>query len=292
MKNGLSVLSFDPTYGVNHSSANDYSLTNSLQPLPPYISFEYPFLAKGMLFGLCLSGYAKLRIDLKEYSLPPNSIFTILPNQIFEALEETDDHFTECLFISTDFASNLPLPKDFDILKNMTQNPCITVSEEEMKELMEYHSFIMKVCNQNRFHQSETAKSFVHAFIALVASLYTEIKADTNAGKKKNSKGSEIVERFSQLLMKYHKTERIASFYSDKLCISTPYLSRTLKNITGRSVNKWITEAVVLEAKVLLKSSDMSILQISEELNFPNPSFFIRYFKQYAGITPLKYRES
>ena len=99
-----------------------------------------------------------------------------------------------------------------------------------------------------------------------------------------------IVEEFSKLLMQYHRESRKASFYADKLCISTQYLSRILRECTGRSVNSWITEFVIAEAKYLLKSSDMSILQISEKLNFPNPSFFTRYFKQYAGITPMKFR--
>jgi len=291
MENKLSIISLDIP-SVDNSPIQDYSITNSSYPPSPYISFEYPFLAKGMLFGLCLKGKARLRINLKEHVLEPNTIFTILPNQIFEPTEKSDDHFVECLFISQDFANNLSLPKDFDVLTNMTQSPCISISEEDMKELMDYHSFMLKVCsNSRRIRNEAVAKSIINAFIALLASLYAEAKV-----KEKeiniNSRGVVIVEEFSRLLMDYHVTERKASFYSDKLCISTQYLSRTLKEITGRSVNTWITDAVILEAKVLLKSSNLSILQISEKLNFSNPSFFIRYFKQYAGITPLKYREA
>lgn len=290
MGNRLSVISFDNIPESVDLPARSYSLTNSSSTIPSYISFDYPFLAKGMLFGLCLRGNAGIRINLKEYELSPNSIFTILPNQIFEPLEETDDHFVECLFISTDFANNLPLPKNFEVLNNMTYSPCISVSEEDMNELMEFHSFIVKVCDRrNHVHDENVRKSLIYSYIALIASLY--MAAQDNAELKSNSRGTTIADEFSKLLMEHHKTERKASFYSGKLCISTQYLSRTLKEITGRSVNEWITEAVVLEAKVLLKSSDMSVLQISEELNFPNPSFFIRYFKQYAGITPLKYRE-
>jgi len=289
MKNKLSILSFDNVSDPQHSSIRDYNLTNSSKPT--YLSFEYPFLAKGMLFGLCLKGYAKLRINYKEYDIVPNSIFIVLPNQIFEPLEKSDDHYVECLFFSPDFVNTLPLPKNFDVLNNMTLCPCLSVSDENMNELIEYHSFIVRVCNRSKhIHDETVAKSLMYAFIALMASLYAETEVNTELST--NSRGTIIVDEFCQLLMKYHTTERTASFYSDKLCISTQYLSRTLKRLTGRSVNTWITEAVILEAKVLLKSSDKSVLEISEELNFPNPSFFIRYFKQYAGITPLKYREN
>jgi len=244
-----------------------------------------------MLFALCLKGSMRLRIDLKEYTITPNSVFIILPNKIFELLNSTDDLYIEYLFFSTDFVSNLPLPKDFDVLNNMTLCPYLQVPEQSMEELMEYHSFITRVCNREKhIRHEEVVKSLMHAFIALIASLYLE--AEVNTELESSSRGAIIVDEFSKLLMKYHKAERKASFYAGKLCITTQYLSVTLKRITGRSVNTWITDAVILEAKLLLKSSDMSVLQISEELNFPNPSFFVRYFKQYVGITPLKYRES
>ncbi|WP_029906935.1 AraC family transcriptional regulator [Prevotella sp. 10(H)] len=290
MEKKLSVISFDDAQDSESFAVRNYSLTNSLTPPPASLSFDYPFLAKGMLFGICLRGETKLKIDLKEYLISPNSIFTVLPNQIFEALERTEDHFSECIFFSVDFMNMLPMPRDFDVFNKMKNNPCIPISEKDMKELIEYHSFIMKISGRNdRIHKEEIVKHLLHALIALIASLYAESEA--NIDLKANSRGEDIVDAFQKQLMEHHRKERNASFYSDKLCISTQYLSRTLKKITGRSVNLWITEAVILEAKILLKSSEMTVLQISEELNFPNPSFFVRYFKQYAGITPLKFRE-
>jgi len=291
MENKLSIISFDNIPNPELLISKNYNLSNSSMPVPSHISFDHPFLPKGMILGICLRGEAKLKIDFKEYILDANSIFTILPNQIFEQIEKSDDHYTENLFFSVDFMNSLPLPKDFDVLNKMKNCPCLPISEENMEELIEYHSFISKAFAQNgHIHKEEIAKSLLYALIALIASLYVESGVETEL--KINSRKEEIVDEFSRVLMKYHRKERNASFYADKLCISTQYLSRTLKEVTGRSVNLWITEAVILEAKILLKSSVLTILQISEELNFPNPSFFIRYFKQYAGITPLKYRES
>lgn len=291
MGNKLSVISFDNMHDPDDSPIRNYTLSNSNMPLPAYFSFDDPFLTKGMLFCLCLQGSTRLRMDLKEYTITPNSVFTVLPNKIFETLGQTDDLYVEYLFFSTEFVSNLPLPNDFDVLNNMTRSPCLQVSEQNMNELIEYHSFIVKICDRkNNIRNEEVAKSLMYAFIALIASLYLD--AEVSSELETTSRGTVIVEEFSKLLVEHCRTERKASFYADKLCITTQYLSITLKKISGRSVNAWITEAVILEAKVLLKSTDMSILQLSEVLNFPNPSFFIRYFKQYAGITPLKYRES
>lgn len=287
----LSIISFDIVPESEPMASYHYVLTNSSAPRSPYLSYEYPFLLKGMIFGIHLRGESRLKIDLKEYVLKPNTIFTILPNQIFEAVGKSKDSFVEILFFSIDFMSDLPLPKDFDVLNKMKSHPCLRISEESMQEIIEYHTFIAKACDQYKhIHRKEVTESLLCALIGLIGSLYAE--EETGSISKINSRGEEIVNEFSDLLMQHHRTERNASFYADKMCITTQYLSRTLKKITGRSISSWINDAVILDAKALLKSSGMTVAQISEELNFPNPSFFGRFFKQYAGITPLKYKES
>lgn len=290
MKKNISIISFDIVPKSEPMASGHYILTNSSAPRSPYLSYEYPFLLKGMIFGIHLRGESRLKIDLREYVLKPNTIFTILPNQLFESLGNSKDSYVEILFFSVDFMNNLPLPKNFEILNNMKYQPCLEVSDENMQEIMEYHSFITKACNRQRhLHRKEIVESLLCALIGLIASLYLEEEAKE---LKLNSRGEEIVNVFSDLLMQFHRKERNASFYADKMCITTQYLSRTLKKITSRSISSWINDAVILDAKALLKSSDMTVIQISEILNFSNPSFFGRFFKQYAGMTPLKYRKS
>lgn len=286
----MSIVSFDLTPEAEAMASYRYVITNSSESPSPGFSYEHPFLLKGMLFGICLKGESRLKIDLREYVLKPNTVFIVLPNRIIELLERSEEHFVEVLFFSIDFMNNLPLPKDFDVFNKMKYNPCLEISDENMKELLEYHSFIAQMCDKEKHvYRKEVAKSLLCALIALIGSFYLEEEINTHS--KINSRSEEIVEEFSDLLMQYRRKERNASFYADKMYITTQYLSRTLKKISGKSINYWINEAVILDAKVLLKSSNMTVVQISEELNFPNPSFFGRFFKQYAGITPLKYRE-
>ena len=68
------------------------------------------------------------------------------------------------------------------------------------------------------------------------------------------------------------------------------HLSRIVKTVSGKSVSEWIRNYVILEAKVLLKSSDLPINEISEALNFANPSFFSKYFRKQTGLTPNRFR--
>lgn len=292
MEKKLSTISFDVVPQSVPATSYHYVLTNSSAPHSPYLSYDYPFLLKGMIFGIHLRGEARLRIDLREYILRPNTVFTLLPNQIFESLENSEDSYAEILFFSIDFMNDLPLPQNFDILEKMKSHPCLKVSDEKIQQLIEYHSFITKACNQQEHsRKKEINTPLLWALIGLIASLYME-EERINAESRVNSREEEMISKFSDLLTQYHRQERNASFYADKMCITPQYLSRTLKKITGRPISSWINEAVILDAKALLKSSDMTVVQISEELNFPNPSFFGRFFKQYAGITPLKYKRS
>ena len=84
--------------------------------------------------------------------------------------------------------------------------------------------------------------------------------------------------------------ERRVSWYGEQLCITPKYLSETVKQVSRRTPNEWIDYFVVLEIRVLLKSSTLSIKEIAESLHFPNQSFLGKFFKEHVGVSPSKYR--
>lgn len=97
---------------------------------------------------------------------------------------------------------------------------------------------------------------------------------------------------FLSLAKEHYKEQRGVKFYADKLCITPKYLSFLIKERSGKSCNEWIDDYVVLEAKALLKSTNMTIQQIADELNFPSQSFFGKYFKRIVELSPKEYRNS
>ncbi|WP_288736647.1 helix-turn-helix domain-containing protein, partial [uncultured Parabacteroides sp.] len=96
---------------------------------------------------------------------------------------------------------------------------------------------------------------------------------------------------FMQTVLENYKQERSVAFYADKLCVTAKYLSLISKEVSGQPAGNWIDEYVILEAKTLLKSSQMSIQEIADSLNFANQSFFGKYFKHHTGISPKEYRK-
>jgi len=65
-----------------------------------------------------------------------------------------------------------------------------------------------------------------------------------------------------------------------------------VRNVSGKTASDWIDNFVLLEAKIMLKSTNLTIQQISQELNFPSQTFFGKYFKRLSGVSPKEYREN
>lgn len=257
---------------------------------PENLSFEHPFMFKGIVFAVCLRGIGHTKINYKEYVITENSIITIPPNQVVEVIDRSEDFLLEMLAFSPDYLIDMSLPKNYDLPKKIISSPVLTISKEECDEILRYHTFIVTAFNNKRHSLFEhVIKGLLYSLLMVVAAKY--IDNENFKENKPSNRSEEIVEQFFPLLRDYHRQERSASFYADKLCITTKYLSGTLKKITGRSINAWLEDAITMSAKILLRSSDLTVLQVSEELNFPNPSYFGRFFKKLTGMTPKEYRD-
>lgn len=100
----------------------------------------------------------------------------------------------------------------------------------------------------------------------------------------------ELFIRFIHLIHNFCPKERKVGFYADKLHITSRYLSSITQNVADKSAKYIIDKHAIQRIKIMLKYSNMSIQDISYELNFPDQSFFARYFKKHTGMTPLEYR--
>ena len=79
--------------------------------------------------------------------------------------------------------------------------------------------------------------------------------------------------------------------YADKLCLTPNYLSGVVKEYTGKTATEWVNDFVIVEAKIMLKDTKLSVQEISDRLNFPDQSTFGKYFKKIVGISPKAYRD-
>jgi len=116
-------------------------------------------------------------------------------------------------------------------------------------------------------------------------------KGNQEAGTFKGTRNEQLFEKFMSLLSQYHSRERSVSFYADKMCLTSNYLSGEIKANSGKTASEWINEYVILEAKTLLMYSELSVQEISYRLNFPTQSSFGKYFKKQTGFGPMEFRK-
>ena len=101
-----------------------------------------------------------------------------------------------------------------------------------------------------------------------------------------------VFRQFMKLVSENYTRHRQVFFYADQLCMSPKYLSKLVKEVSGKSAPEWIDAYVMLEAKHLLKYSDMPVKEIVFKLHFSNQTVFYKYFKAHSGMTPTQYRNS
>ena len=121
------------------------------------------------------------------------------------------------------------------------------------------------------------------------ASTWFQMAAYTYRDRNNVFRNTIIRNRLQNVLLEiYDKLQR----YANKLCISTRYLSTIVRNIAHSSAKEFIDRSVLLEIKMLLQSTDLSVQEIAYRLHFPDQSYLGRYFKKHTGESPTEYRNT
>jgi len=101
----------------------------------------------------------------------------------------------------------------------------------------------------------------------------------------------EIFFDFIRLLPHHFATHHDIAFYAQSLNISTVYLSRVVRQVTGRTVIDYINQMLLMEASFLLRTSSLSITQIADQLHFSDTASFSKFFSRMKGCSPKEYRK-
>lgn len=102
----------------------------------------------------------------------------------------------------------------------------------------------------------------------------------------------ELTVRFARLLYEYCREEHGIGFYADALCIDRRYFSRLCKRVSGRTASQWIDEALLREARIVLRDDRCTVQQAADMLHFADQSAFGKFFRRMSGQTPTEYRRS
>lgn len=260
---------------------------------------EYPCRFHGYMAFFCIKGEFEVEINLKKFTIRKDSMFIYTPGNIvrvtnIDPQEKESVHFV-VVAISEDLMSSTRF--DFSKLYNeslrLLESPCVVINENERELCRKYFDLIQEVSKMRMPNMRESVAALISSIFYLMGAMWTDrlTAAKKNGGDEMSTRSKIVLEDFLLLVRDYHTKERSLSFYADKLYLTPKYLSKLIKSVSGKSAHEWIDSFVILEAKNLLKYSDMSIKSIVYELNFPNQTTFYRFFKTKTGMTPSEYRK-
>ena len=260
---------------------------------------EYPCRFHGYMAFFCIKGEFEVEINLKKFTIRKDSMFIYTPGNIvrvtnIDPREKESVHFV-VVAISEDLMSSTRF--DFSKLYNeslrLLESPCVVINENERGLYRKYFDLIQEVSKMRMPNMRESVTALISSIFYLMGAMWTDrlTAAKKNGGEEVSTRSKIVLEDFLLLVRDYHTKERSLSFYADKLYLTPKYLSKLIKSVSGKSAHEWIDSFVILEAKNLLKYSDMSIKSIVYELNFPNQTTFYRFFKTKTGMTPSEYRK-
>jgi len=250
-------------------------------------TFQYPFRMDVTVGIICIKGTSECSINLKPYTVNGPCLITILPGQIVEYKSISDDFTGHIIIMSSKFNDNLipTVSERLSLLLSFRENPFIPLDEVTLERMVSFFESMKKMAHaKDHPYRLEVVRYLILAY------LYGASDFHKLYNNRQFSHQEALLEKFLHLVQTHYKEQRGLEFYSNKLCLTSKHLSKVIKETSGKSANDWIDDHVALEAKALLKSTSMTIQQISDELNFPSQSFFGKYFKRVTGMSPKEYK--
>ena len=256
-------------------------------------TFQDPCRINAFIIGVGTEGECSGLHNLQEFRIKKDTLFIFGPNNILQvrSIERLNVHV---IAISPDFIQriNIDTKHLLPLLLQFASHPCLEIPHNECQAL---RSFIALIEQELKGSESEFSTEIIGGLITGSVYKVGEIlrrylSEHPEVENPARDRAKEHFTQFTRLLNENYKRERSVAFYARQLCITPKYLTTLIKRISGRSVSEWIDSYVILEAKTLLKYSDMSVQEIAYSLNFPNQSLFGSYFKRNTGMSPSQYR--
>ena len=248
-----------------------------------------PMRLNALLMVLTFEGTLEIHLDYVSYIVKPNSFITIMPTHALQLDRIGKDFKGRLLIASKEFLNDCNpgggnRTQAIANYMEIRKNPCTELEPEETARI-----FIW-VLHSRHFYQKELVQNAFIGFLLDLGNIMLSKK--DRLIRPPLSRKEELFEQFLQLLFEHCKEQHVVTFYAERLFITPQYLSLILKELTGKSANKWIDDALIVEAKILLKAPQATVQQVADILHFSDQSTFGKFFKKHMGISPMEYRKS
>lgn len=266
----------------------DFILFDNLSDMPIP---DVPCRISGIVVGLCVQGCFTYTADTVKQNVEAGDVLIINNGQVVSGCKF--DEGVKCIAIMMTYDFFQEIVKDVHELSALfllsRTHPVFRLLPNEIRNVQSYYRVIKeKVDDMSNHFRKDVVRLLMSAMIYDLSNTIYRIQ---NISSKREISAERIFTDFIKLVERNFRKERRVTWYSRQLCITSKYLSETVRQISGRTPNDWIDSYVTMELRVLLKNTTKSVKEISCEMNFPNQSFMGKFFKEHVGMSPLMYRK-
>lgn len=248
---------------------------------------EDTFVLPEMRVIVLTRGYVTPIVNLTQHRFEAGQLIFLSQNSIVEPHGFSDDIQGFGLSL-TDEIARLVFPNDLPKLMDGHVRDCnFSLSEEEMKQVEALHTLLYNIIHSEQ-KAAQVILNLTAAFLWQADYLWNRHE---NESRGSLSREQRVFTDFVQLVSRYAIQEHNIDFYAQHLFLSPRYMSTLVKQVSGKAAKQWIDDAIITRVKVELRHTNKSAAEIADEMNFPNPSFFCKYFKRMTGMTTQVFRE-
>ena len=245
-----------------------------------------PFIINDHRMGLITRGEAKTTLNLVERHLKAGSMVYLAPGSIINPVSFSDDFKISGIALFSDFTMPFASDKMPSAFNGQMCDMVLPTADEDIiivKHIMDALWHLV--------HQDNYPRPVASSLVAALMNLYNDIyKRSTEHHAKAITREQTIFDRFIQLVNQHCKEQHQLAYYASRICLTERYLGTVIRQTSGVTAKEWIDRALITLIKIELIHTDKAVASISDELHFPNPSFFCKYFRRITGVTPGEYR--
>lgn len=279
---------------VNHYKlphiAQEVVLVDTLKQLPRIAEARRMSLC--MFMGVCTDGAASVVVNEKKRMVSRDNVVLITNESVVNSINYSSDFDGMGFFISYRMLQEIlkDIPNMSDLFLLTHNHPMFEVNAEEQEIIRIYMTLMRKrVAEVSHRYRLEVVRHLILTMIFDMRNAFERVVRLPET-EDKQSRAERIFVQYIQLVERYFREQRQVQWYAARMELSPKYLCETISSVSRRSPNEWIDKFVVTEIKNLLRHTNKRISEIAAEMNFPTQSFFGKYFKDNAGVSPSDYR--
>lgn len=244
----------------------------------------------GFCYSLLLvtAGNIHIDIDTRKFEIAQGELLILTPLSLVSILQVSDDFHASLLAIDRTSFGRIPNSSRFHSLLIRLGIHKIAISDAIFPQISNtfsvFHSYLSQ---QHTCQEGLTLTLADFLLLQIIEELLPLQHSISLAMDHKNH----LLQQFLTILSAHYKEEHGILYYADKLCVSTTYLSRIIRETTGKTAYYFIADKLLATARHHLACTDLSISDIAHDLHFSDQSAFGKFFKSRVGVPPVLYRE-